>query len=117
MKTKTYKGILEDDIFSCLKCGDYYLADAVQSDFKKGDIVFVRYYITDKEVTEEEAKKALIFKAFGGDVDKIVFVLDAYSEYSILELEEDLTIGGHNLISELNAYDGKFLTLIIQQAN
>ncbi len=109
-----YKGILEIDEYGCLKCGDTYLVEDVEADFKKGDNVFVRYYVTDKEVTEEEAKEALILKTIGGNVDALEFVLDAYSEYTIMELEEHLVVGGHDLLNELQDCEGKFLTLIIE---
>ncbi len=111
---KTYKGTLCIDEYGCLKCGDSYLVGDVESDFKKGDRVFVRYYVTDKEVTEDEAKEAVIRKAIGGNLDELEFILDAYSEYTILELEEHLVVGGHDLLSELQDYDGKFLTLVVE---
>lgn len=109
-----YKGILEFDEYECLKCGNSYLVEDVKTDFKKGDNVFVRYYVTDKEVTEEEAKEALILKTINGNVDELEFILDAYSEYTIMELEEHLVVGGHDLFNELQDYEGKFLTLIIE---
>jgi hypothetical protein len=110
-----YKGKLNIDDYGCLECGDSYLAESVEADFKKGDKVFARYYITDKEVTEEEAKEALILKTIGGNIDECQFILDAYSEYTIIELEEHLTIGGHDLIDELSNADGKYLILIIEK--
>lgn len=109
-----YKGILEIDDYTCLKCGDSYLVEDVEADFKKGDNVFVRYYVTDKEVTEDEAKQALILKTIGGNVDELEFVLDAYSEFTIVQLEEHLVVGGHDLFNELQNCEGKFLTLIIE---
>jgi hypothetical protein len=109
-----YKGILEIDEYGCLNCGDSYLVEDVEAHFKKGDNVFIRYYVTDKEVTEEEAKEALILKTIGGNVDELEFVLDAYSEYTIMELEEHLVVGGHDLFNELQDCEGKFLTLIVE---
>ena len=109
-----YKGILEIDEYGCLTCGNSYLVEEVEADFKKGDNVFVRYYVTDKEVTEEEAKEALILKTIGGNLDKLEFILDAYSEYTIMELEEHLVVGGHDLFNELQDCEGKFLTLVIE---
>lgn len=112
-----YKGILKIDDYGCLKCGDSYLVEDVEADFKKGDNVFVRYYVTDKEVTEDEAKEALILKTIGGNVDELEFVLDAYSEYTIMELKESLVLGGHDLFNELQNCEGKFLTLIIESVS
>lgn len=109
-----YKGFLEIDEYGCLKCGDLYLVEDVEADFRKGDNVFVRYYVTDKEVAEDEAKEALILKTIGGNIDELEFVLDAYSEYTIMELEEHLVVGGYDLFNELQDCEGKFLTLIIE---
>ena len=111
---KVYKGILEIDEYGCLRCGDSYLVEDVEADFKKGEKVFIRYYVTEKEVTEDEAKEALILKTIGGNLDELEFILDAYSEYTILELKEHLVIGEHDLFSELQDCEGKFLTLVIE---
>src|SRR5690606_40063972 len=51
-----YKGFLNIDEYGCLECGDSYLISDVESDFKKGDKVFVRYFLSDKEITEEQAR-------------------------------------------------------------
>jgi len=109
-----YSGILKINEYECLKCGDSYLVEDVEPDFKKDENVFVRYYVTDKEISEEEAKKALILRNIGGNMDELNFILDAYSEFTITEIQERLVVGGHNLLNELQKYDGKFLTLVIE---
>lgn len=108
-----YKGFLNINEYGCLECGDLYLISEIESNFKKGDKVFVRYFLSDKEITEGQAKEALILKTFGGDIEELDFVLDAYSEHSINELEEHLVVDGHDLLNELQACEGKFLLLII----
>jgi hypothetical protein len=113
VKTKIYKGILEIDGYGLLKCGNSYLIEDVELDFKMGDNVFVSYYVTDKEVTEDEARKALIIKTIGGNIEELQFDLVAYSEWTIISLEEELKIGGHSLCDELRGYEGKFITLIV----
>ncbi len=112
-----YKGILEIDEYGCLKCGDSYLVEDVEADFEKGDKVFVRYFLSDKEITEEQAKDALILKTFGGDIEELDFVLEAYSEYTIMDYSEELKIGGHDLFNELQDSEGKFLLLIMKIIN
>jgi len=109
-----YKGFLNIDEYGCLECGESYLILDVESDFKKGDKVFVRYFLSDKEITEEQAKEALILKTFGGYIEELDFVLDAYSEYTIMDYSEELKIGGHDLFNELQDSEGKFLLLIIE---
>lgn len=113
----TIKGKLEIDEYGCLVCGGSYLVESVEEIFSKGDNVFVRYYLADKEVTEDEAKEAMILKTIGGNVDELRFILDAYSEYTILDLEENLVIGGHDLFEELQDSEGKYLILMIDLVN
>ena len=108
-----YKGILNVDEYCCLQCGDIYLIEDLQKIFKSGNTVFIRYYITDIEVTEEESKEALILKTIGGNLDDLSFILEAYSEYTIIDYEEILIVDGHDLYTELRTHEGKFLTFII----
>ncbi len=111
---KTYSGRLNIDDYGCLQCGETHLIDDMNDDFKQGDKVFVRYFLADKEITEEEATEALILKTIGGNVDELNFVLDAYSEYTIMEYDEKAVIGGHDLLAELQGAEGKYLLLIIE---
>ena len=111
---KIYSGFLKIDNYGCLTCDGSYLVESIENDFKQGDNVFIRYYITDKEVTEIQAGETLITKTFGGNLDELQFILDAYSEYTIMELEENLVIAGHDLFSELQNFEDKYLTLIIE---
>jgi hypothetical protein len=92
------------------------LADALEShlDDKIGQLISVNYFITNQEVTLEECKMALIHKVCGGSLDKIQFILEAYSEWTIIEKEEHFVVGGHDLITELKTYDGKYVTLVIE---
>ncbi len=110
-----YTGKLNIDDYGCLECGDEYLIESIEDDFKKGEKVFIRYYIADKEITVEQANTALIIKTCGGDIEELDFELDAYSEYTILDYNEELKVGGHDLFNELQDYDGKYLILIIEK--
>ena len=110
-----YTGKLNIDEYGCLECGGEYLVESVECDFKKGDKVFVRYYLSDKEITLEQANTALIIKTCGGDIEELEFILDAYSEYTIMDYKEELKVGGHDLFDELEDYEGKYLILIIDK--
>lgn len=110
-----YKGLLEIDPYDCLCCGDEYLLEKISDDIRKGDRVSVRYYISSKEIGEEDANKVLLINSFGGDVESISFVLEAYSEWTIEEYEEIFNVGGHDLYQELSSYKGKYLLLIIEK--
>jgi hypothetical protein len=112
---REYAGILEEDEYSCLKCGNSYLIEAINEDFNSGDMVFVRYFLLDKEVSLGQAETALIMKTIGGNIDKLNFVLDAYSEYTIEDYDETLIIGGHDLFDELQGEEGEFLILVIER--
>lgn len=110
-----YTGKLNIDEYECLECGSEYLVEAVERDFKKGEKVFVRYYLSDKEITLDQANTALIIKTCGGYIDELEFILEAYSEYTIMDYKEDLKVGGHDLFEELEDYEGKYLILIIEK--
>jgi hypothetical protein len=56
----------------------------------------------------------MVIYLFGGDIEELDFVLDAYSEYTIMDYSEELKIGGHDLFNELQNSEGKFLLLIIE---
>ena len=122
MKTKTYQGWLGECPYGFLslaeKPTDEYppsLAEKIAEDWKTGEKVALRYYITDAEVTLEQASEALIVKTFGGDLDA-EYLLDAYSEYTVLEWEEGLKIGGHSLIEELATFDGKYAVIVVEES-
>lgn len=76
----------------------------------------LRYYIADDNVTPEEAVRALVAKLYGGEMD-VKYVLEAYSQYTIEEWEENLRIGGHDLVEELKSHDGKFAVIVVEEAS
>lgn len=93
---------------------DDYSGEAVAELFEpfNGKEVSVHYYITDKPVTEAEALEASVVKDLGGET-KAEFILDAYSSWTVLEHKQKAVVGGHNLIDELDTYEGKYCTLVI----
>lgn len=110
-----YEGFISIDEYGLLKYDDLVLVNRIEDHFNVGQVVSVRYFITNTFCTEQEAEKALIIQSFGGKIDELKFVLDAWSEYTIEELVEDLKIGGHHLVDELSNYEGKYLILIIEE--
>lgn len=73
--------------------------------------VKARYYISDKEVTLEEAEQYFVRRLFG---EIRVKYSVAYSEITgYLWTNEDIIIGGHDLLEELKSHVGKYLILII----
>lgn len=113
MEEKIYTGFLRHgsngEDFELLMHNDEILAETLEEIHCK--MVTVRYYISDKEVTLEEAQKAHLLTVMGA----------AYVEYEMhyseitgyLWTDEELQIGGHDLMEELKSHIGKYLILII----
>ena len=76
-----------------------------------GQLVSVRYWITSKEVSKEEAVEANV-KTLLGEVNGEWHSLCSEATGHMV-LEEKLVIGGHDLTEELRAHEGKYLILEI----
>jgi hypothetical protein len=76
--------------------------------------VTVRYWVTDKQSTKEEAKEAFIHTLCGkADVNFGA----KYSEITgYLWTDEELNVGGHSLINRLKSEVGKWVHLEIEVA-
>lgn len=76
-----------------------------------GNYVTVKYFISEKEKEIEDLNENLI-KTIIGDIS--ADYSDRYSEYTgYLWTDEELNIGGHDLIEELKSNLGKYLYLEI----
>ena len=122
MKIKEYKGYLAICEYGFLTLNESQnesygvsLAESIEEDWGTGHEVSLRYYIGEKQMALDQATIALIEKAFGGELEA-EYILDAYSEYTIMELEEELKIGGHDMISELESHEGKYAVIVIESA-
>ena len=116
--TKIYKGKLwqngggYDDTDS-IYYGEYdILAEDIAVDIEEhGNFLTVKYFISDVELTKEELIKAHLLKVMG----------DAKAEWSICSSEatgylwtdQELMVGGHDLIAELESHIGKYLYMEI----
>ena len=73
--------------------------------------VSISYYISDKLLAREELEKQHINKIMG------IVTSSCYPVYSditgYLWTEEDCKIGGHNLLEEINNYEGKYIDMQI----
>ncbi len=118
---KIYSGFLEEggwgEAFDILylvskkgKDSDEPLAEILEEDFG-GKQVSVSYYICNSKCTLEEAQESFI-KSLVGIVDTNVGA--KYSEITgFLWADEEINIGGHDLIEELHNYKGKWLILVV----
>lgn len=78
-------------------------------------IATIKYYISDKEITLEQAEELFIKSLFGQiEADYCM----RYSDITgYLWTDEELMVGGHDLLNELKTYNGKYLILIADTDN
>jgi len=115
--TEVYTGKLslgehyDDELDGILLVNGEPLARTVQEGRDEyGKYLSVSYYITDQSVTDEdELQEAFLGRLDGlGEVDFDI----RYSEITgYLWTDEELKVGGHDLIEELTSYVGKYLYL------
>ena len=114
METKDYKGIVKkgnygenlDALF--IGEGSQPIAEIFEEDFKAKQVT-IRYWTSDVEKTKEELQESVLRKLFG-DVD--ARYSDVYSEITgYLWTDEELNVGGHDLLKEIRSYLGKFIYL------
>lgn len=115
METLTFKGIIKEDDFrdnyDALFIGsDQPIAEILQDEIT-GKQVSVRYWISDTEKTKEQLQESFLKNLFGAaDAE----YQDAYSDVTgYLWTDENLNIGGHDLMKELRSNLGKFIWLEI----
>ena len=114
METKVYKGIVTErdygENWDALFIGENSqpIAKIFEEDFEDKQVT-VRYWTSDKEKTKEEIQESVLRQLFG---DVQANYNDTYSEITgYLWTDEDLNIGGHDLLEEIRSYLGKFIYL------
>jgi hypothetical protein len=86
---------------------------AEELEYLSGEMVTVRYYISDKEATEEELREDFLINTLYGNLESEYGA--RYSEITgYLWTDDELNIGGHSLLDELESYDGKYICLIVE---
>lgn len=75
--------------------------------------VSVRYWITDVRCTVDEASDAFLRRCFG-DAD-VKFRVHYSDLTGYLWTDEDLNVGGHDLLAELKSFEGKWLILEVEE--
>lgn len=118
MEIKTYAGKLRlGDYGDCeghdilfISSLEDPLAEVLDSDIS-GRTVSIRYWICDVEMTKNQANESFLRTLMGlADVD----FGPVYSEATgFLWTDEEIKIGGHDLLVELKSYVGKWLILEI----
>lgn len=75
--------------------------------------VSVRYWICADKMSQEEANEAFQLHLFGGKASALYSPI--YSEITgYLWTDEELRVGGHDLLKELDSFIGKYLILEIE---
>ena len=117
MKTHIFRGFIREvdygENFSTIKLdgSDEPLAKEIEYILSKERVVTVRYFISDKEKLIDELNENLI-KTISGAIS--AEYSDNYSEYTgYLWTDEELNVGGHDLLQELENNKDKFLYLEI----
>ena len=116
METKTYAGQVSvrdygdsDDVLF-ISSNDDPLAEILERDIS-GRTVTARYWITEKEASKEEAQESFIRQIMG--VAESIFQARYSDITGYLWTDEDIKIGGHDLLGELEGCAGKWLILEI----
>ena len=98
------------DVDDALYVGDKVLA--LQLEDLVGETVSVRYWISDKEISKDEATEHFLYYLIG--------LLDGeftphYTEITgYIGVTEELMIGGHDLLEEIRSHIGSYLILEIE---
>ena len=117
MSNKLYEGLLSlhsdgeaDDVLFLSSCTEP-LADTLLDDIGRKQVT-ARYWVCDKQCTKEEASENLVKQIMG---DAKVKYGHAYSEVTgYLWTDEEIKIGGHDLLEELKSAVGKWLILEVE---
>jgi len=114
---KIYKGIIKEKDYGdgeaiFLEGMDKPLVLGIQDDREKhGEYLTVKYYVSDKEASEDKLIEEFLKSIIGGD--DIRFQV-AYSDSTgYLWTDEDLMVGGHDIINEIRNNEGKYLHMEI----
>lgn len=79
-------------------------------EYLHGNEASVSYYISDKEIDYLNVQEKFTASLFG-EINADYGI--AYSEITgYLWTDEELQVGGHDLLAELKGYDGKYINLI-----
>lgn len=79
-------------------------------EYLHGKEATISYYISDKEIDCSNAQEKFTASLFGEiDADYGIFYSDITG---YLWTDEELKVGGHDLLAELKGYDGKYINLV-----
>lgn len=90
---------------------DEPLAEVLEEEIS-GHTVTVRYWVADKQITKDEAQQHFIAKLMGAaDCEYDVHYSDVTG---YLWTDQEIKIGGHDLMAELQSFAGRYLILEVE---
>jgi hypothetical protein len=110
-------GESDDVLFLCDLEGrsddDNLLTETLENDIDQyGNLLTVRYWISREKRTKEELTTDHLRVALGVGAAKFI---EHYSDYTgYLWTDEELMIGGHDLLEELKSFKGSFVHMEIE---
>lgn len=104
----------EDDLTGLRGEGvEYILAEEIQHAMNRyGQYLSVRYFISDVPLSEEELTLELVKMVCG--YGEVSYGMCFSEDTGYLWTNEDLMVGGHDLLGELGGHIGKYLHLEIE---
>lgn len=101
--------IISEHFRKLVKPLDIEFEDWTRGNYVTYKDVFVQYYISDSEITWEQADERMIRK-MAGDIE-LEDKADGYSEYTVTDSWTDMFVGGRDIRDELKNYEGKYCLL------
>lgn len=122
MEHKVYKGLIEIGdygesdkvLFVGRETNTDPLCDILMDDREEfGEYLTVRYYICSEEIDEKDLLPTFLKQLLGGPADNIEYVVHYSEDTGYLWTDENLIVGGHDLLEELRGYAGYWLHMEI----
>ena len=89
-----------------------FLARRIKDDMAKyGKYLSVQYWISDVALSEREIKECYLEQLYG--IGKAKYNMHWSEDTGYLWTDEDLMVGGHDLLEELKSHVGKFVHMEI----
>lgn len=96
-----------------LYIGDENISSEVQ-DWCNGDIVKLKYYISDKPIEEYKVVENFLKTFYEGVCDADGTYMYGSSWTGCYGKNDELSVGGHDIIAELSEHKGKYCYLVVE---
>ena len=98
-----------------LYIGDDSLTNAAEE--VDGNIVKLKYYLSNKPINKETVVEDFLRTFYEGIVDANGMYCHGSSWTGVYAKNDELSVGGHDIISELSVHLGEYCYLIIETKN